>query len=474
MAWAALAQPLDRLSPGDRSRALTNAQLVELGPGETLLIEDLAGEALWYLFDGELSLRLRTSRSERLIAGTSAADQPLNGMLEGCLGIRVVHRAQLIRLDPASLQRAAPELAEAGRTRGTEGEPDAADEPRDWMNTLLESELFHRLPLRFLPQVFARMEPVYVQSGDVVVSQDETGDYYYIVREGRCQVQRQPHKGSAPVRLAELGVGACFGEEALIGGYPRNASVVMLTNGVVMRLAKTDFQELIQTPLVRQLSQTEANRLVSEGARWVDVRFPDEQEASARPGALNLPLNLLRMRASRLDRNVTYITCCDSGRRAAIGAFLLAERGFDVYSLTGAWKAEPLQARPAAGAPPPPPPAAPVEAPAPAAAILTPQALWSRLGKELTELRDGLERADPLREVVDVALEQHHGEVLIPEADRARIEAATAAVHRARAALGQALNGVQKALYSVPMHYAPQSAEQKDEAPPLQRPQQQR
>ena len=72
-----------------------------------------------------------------------------------------------------------------------------------------------------------------------------------------------------------------------------------------------------------------------EGAVLLNVRFPDEHAKSGIKGSRNIPLNLLRMEARKLDRNTRYCLYCDNGQRSSVGAFLLIERGFDASYVQG-------------------------------------------------------------------------------------------------------------------------------------------
>jgi len=54
--------------------------------------------------------------------------------------------------------------------------------------------------------------------------------------------------------LAELELGACFGEEALLADRPRNASVTLLEDSLLLRLDRQDFVALLKAPVVDQLS----------------------------------------------------------------------------------------------------------------------------------------------------------------------------------------------------------------------------
>ena len=50
---------------------------------------------------------------------------------------------------------------------------------------------------------------------------------------------------------------------------------------------------------------------------------------------MNIPLFMLRLKAQSLDDSKKYILYCDSGRRSSACAYLLSERGLEVYCLKG-------------------------------------------------------------------------------------------------------------------------------------------
>ena len=124
------------------------------------------------------------------------------------------------------------------------------DEPTsgDWMSLLLQSPVFQQIPPANLQRVMMRMEEIQVSAGDVIISQGDDGDYFYLISKGECSVTRTPEAGHAPVELAKLRVGKGFGEEALISDKPRSSSVTMLTDGILVRLNKQDFIDLVKQP----------------------------------------------------------------------------------------------------------------------------------------------------------------------------------------------------------------------------------
>ena len=203
----------------------------------------------------------------------------------------------------------------------------------DWMTRLLQMRTFQLVPPSNLQAMFMRMTEVAVDPGTEVIKQDDDGDYFYVVTQGRFMVTRE-HSGQKPVHLAELDVGSCFGEEALISDAKRNATITSLTKGKLMRLSKQDFQSLLNAPIARKIEMKEASALVDKGeAVWLDVRLPSEYQADSIPGSINLPLYMLRPKLASLDKNKTYITVCDSGRRSSVAVFILMQKGYKAYSL---------------------------------------------------------------------------------------------------------------------------------------------
>ena len=243
---------------------------------------------------------------------------------------------------------------------------DPEGEDDDWMSRLLNSALLTRLPPNHIQRFFAELEPVSVDPQEHVVEQGGPGDYLYIVAEGRFEVIRKLPGGLREQQLAVLHAGAVFGEEALISDLPRNATVRSISGGLVMRLGKTSFEELISKETLRPVPYAEACELVEQGAKWLDARFPEEVDVVAMPGAINIPLNQLRIRFSELDRDCTYVAYCDTGGRGSTAAYLLTREHFDMYYLAGGIEHSPLVASDAG--------AKSAESPKPAESALTPEA----------------------------------------------------------------------------------------------------
>jgi len=199
----------------------------------------------------------------------------------------------------------------------------------DWMSRILNTEAFRRIPPANIQAIFTSLEDIEVKPGDAVIKQGDPGDYFYIVKSGRCMVTRKMPGQDKDIKLAELEAGSSFGEEALISDAERNATIVMLSKGVLSRLSKEQFLSLLNEPMLDTVDFAAAKEKVGGGdAEWLDVRLPNEFQSAHIKGATHLPLIFLRMKIDTLNKNINYILYCDTGRRSSSASYIMNERGF--------------------------------------------------------------------------------------------------------------------------------------------------
>lgn len=208
------------------------------------------------------------------------------------------------------------------------------EEGIDWMSTLLSSPLFEFIPPNNIQTLFSKFEETKYALGDLVITQGEKGDYFYVIQAGRAKVERSA--GDKTVVLAELKPGDNFGQDALVCDTPRNATVTMTSAGTLMRLSEPDFQSLLMSPVIESVTTEEVQEMVQQGdpkTYIIDVRTPKEVEDDKIPGALNVPLLLLRKNLGKLKEDAIYVTVCDGGKRCELGAYQLNEEGYTAYVL---------------------------------------------------------------------------------------------------------------------------------------------
>ncbi len=74
------------------------------------------------------------------------------------------------------------------------------------------------------------------------------------------------------------------------------------------------------------------------GQQVLDVRIPDEVDAGAIPGAMNVPLEEIRDRLDDIPRDKELLVYCQAGLRGYIACRILSQSGFRCRNLTGGYK----------------------------------------------------------------------------------------------------------------------------------------
>ena len=83
--------------------------------------------------------------------------------------------------------------------------------------------------------------------------------------------------------------------------------------------------------------KVDLGELIRNGAQIIDVRTPGEFSGGHVKGSVNIPLNMLSRRLSKLKKDKPVITCCASGLRSASAKSLLKSNGFAVVYDGGSW-----------------------------------------------------------------------------------------------------------------------------------------
>lgn len=295
-----------------------------------------------YLLRGELEVVYEDGNRVLIRSGSEWARHPIGKRQPAIRSSRAMSNVQLLRVDDDLLDRMVTwdQFAYHDDVNAIKDGSESA------VKRLLNSGMFSaenlsnspfaHLPSANIGKLLNRIEAIAVWDKDVIIREGEEGDYYYLIESGRAQVTRLV--GGANLLLAEIKAGDVFGEEALISDSKRNATVMMKSNGVLLRLKKEDFLELMQEPLLHRISFHEAKEKVAQGAVWLDVRHPPEYRYDKLPGAINVPLNDIRNAIGVLSKETPYIAYCQSGRRSAAATFILAQAGYEVYVLeNGLW-----------------------------------------------------------------------------------------------------------------------------------------
>ncbi len=339
-------EPIAKLSEGRKQELakLCFVEKVSKGVNPLRMNVTHAKQAV-YLIKGELELKFAKNGKVLLRGEGPAAKHPIN-CDDNLVDSIALTDVEILRIDNDLLdimmtwdQLSTDEEA-LKNLRHKSGDKKPNRTPVEWMRDTsvfsvekLQSGVFSKVPVANIEAMFQRMERISTDAGQVIIQQGAVGDFYYLIEHGTLLVSRSDGINTPSVVVAELKEGDAFGEEALVSDNKRNATVTMKTDGQLLRLNKHDFVELLKEPMLTHVSRELADTKVASGAVWVDARLPSEYQYEHIDGAVNLPLNEIRQLLSRLNKDITYIVYCQTGRRSSAAAFILVQRGFEVAVL---------------------------------------------------------------------------------------------------------------------------------------------
>jgi len=324
--------PLDKLLPENLQQLALEAVQEELQRGMALFRAGDVDDHSIFLRSGRVRGEYPDGKRKDIDASTLQGRYALGDTQPRRFTASVTSpAATIVKLDRRYIEKVQTwdQLSRTENFRHVDPSPDA----NRWVFRLLQSRSLHKLPTASIERMFRRFEEIQVRSGEVIIREGDAADYYYAIKDGAASVAKRLDTGSAIV--AYLVRGDTFGEDALLANTVRNASVTMIKDGKLMRLAKKSFDEVLKPPIVDWLTPRNAANMAREGATVIDVRMPAEHAQRAIAGSVNVPLYVLREGVADYDRANNYIVYCNTGERSAAAAFILEKMGFNVYALQG-------------------------------------------------------------------------------------------------------------------------------------------
>ena len=292
--------PFTGLAPETLKAIARHARLVEVPAKRWLVRRGRRLQGNHYLLRG----RIRTVDPDQLI---SAAQPLTNAVYPGPAGLMTLTGCGFLQVAEAGLQIAA--LQGGGLATLAESED-------CWQTRFLRSHLMTSLDRALWQKVLNQLEPLRVQPGDAIIIEGQSGpaDHCYLLASGAALVS------SGAQTLGMLRPGDLFGEDALISGQPRNATVTATEPGVVMALASVHFQSFLTEVLGSGGFEEPKRRSFSNAPR---VSLLVESATG------------LRERIAQLDECATYLVFSHNKALCALALFLIRKRGLKAWAVPG-------------------------------------------------------------------------------------------------------------------------------------------
>lgn len=317
--------------PREYLQALVGAAEIVHYDANVTLVDRSGSPHVLFLLHGTVSEKNVDGQSRRHDANQAPVACPVYQYGDQ-IEVVTVRPSTLLRFPHAVYQRQLGLASTASPQRGAEVHYLEDWDQMDGLERALSFGALSHVPAANIQQILSRLEEIEVSPGQLVFEQDVPANGYYIVKSGTAEVWRMDTHGRR-YRLAVKVPGDAFGDDALVLAGLRNANVSMLTAGTLLRISNADFVDLIRAPLLRTVSRAQAATLLEGNGRWLDLREVEQFAAGAQPGALNVPISLLRLKRRALANDVCYLVYAGDRHSEELGCYLLAECGLDACLL---------------------------------------------------------------------------------------------------------------------------------------------
>ena len=249
--------------------------LHRISPGDAVIREGDTGASFFVVAAGRLAVSRRDDRGEEVVLahlgeGDFFGEMALLTGAPRSATVRAEEPAEVLEL------RADLLLALAGRHPHLAGSLRRFYRQRLLANAMALSPVFRPFPEAERKLIMSRFRSREVAPGDLVIREGEPSDGLYVVLGGEVAVVKR--KGPTEVEVGRLREGDLFGETSCLRKSPATATVRALRRGTLLRLPRSEFDELVVTypqilELVADLSEERVESLdaiLSGHARWTE------------------------------------------------------------------------------------------------------------------------------------------------------------------------------------------------------------
>ena len=179
--------PLNTLSSSSFEEAIKSIRIDQLSTGEVLFREGDKDNDAVYLLQGAVTVSSSSMPDRHLKSGSDAALYAIAQLKPRQATGTVSQDSAIARIDQDTLDHIIT-MDEVSGIEIVEMEADDHDDV-EWVFNVLSSSTFSKLPPANANQMLAKLENVPVKANQVIITQGEPGNYYYLIRRHsqRCQ-----------------------------------------------------------------------------------------------------------------------------------------------------------------------------------------------------------------------------------------------------------------------------------------------
>lgn len=180
--------PFNQMSEGDLQAVLDQSEIQKMPKGKIIFKRAEEDDKVYWLLAGGVDLLDEKFEAKNRTAGEEVTKNPIDNNSPHRLTAVTTDEAKILVSDRSTV------AIHMGRGATSAVADDDVEEGVDWMSTLLSSPLFEFIPPSNIQTLFSKFEEVKYTSGDVVITQGEKGDYFYVIQAGKAKVERTDRK----------------------------------------------------------------------------------------------------------------------------------------------------------------------------------------------------------------------------------------------------------------------------------------
>ncbi|MFW5933894.1 MAG: cyclic nucleotide-binding domain-containing protein [Actinomycetota bacterium] len=220
------------------------ARVLELGPSTTLFEQGDPAEAVDLVLEGRLVVEHAdhagvTRRLAELGAGEVVGEIAAMTGAPRSATVRVLETSRVVRVPVAAFTTLLELEPAVGRELAAQGHRRL----RDIQLAEQLTALFPGLPEEGLADIRAAVKWVELPAGEVLFTEGEAADAGYVLVNGRLAAERGV--GHGPVTVGEVSPGELVGEQALIEGGERSATVHAIRDAELARISQPSWSILL-------------------------------------------------------------------------------------------------------------------------------------------------------------------------------------------------------------------------------------
>ena len=236
------------VSPLQLREFMLDSDVRAFGRGDVVFERNAPGSSLFAIADGDVLVEIDASDSSKTVPIPTGTIFGEVGLISGR------RRGATIRAGSDAI------LVEMSRNAALKLMASVPGAKRAITRISLERQLLQMFGSGLTPadltEALDTAEVMAIPAGKAVITEGETGDDIYVIRNGSMIVEKQI--GGKPVFLRYLPAGTYVGEMAVISGEPRNATVKAAIKSEVVRVSGEAFRKvLLAKPALMQKARAE-------------------------------------------------------------------------------------------------------------------------------------------------------------------------------------------------------------------------